>query len=45
MTLEDVRIAADAADADAAAADVRTRTLKACADIVRKHYPKPPELA
>lgn len=32
-----------AADADAyAAADVRKQTLKRCADIVRKWYPKPP---
>ncbi len=35
--------AAYAADAYADAA-ARTRTLKACADIVRKHYPKPPTL-
>ena len=37
--------AADAADAADAAADARTQTLQKCADIVRKHYPKPPALA
>jgi hypothetical protein len=42
--------AADAADdaaaaAYAAAAAARAKTLSACADIVRKHYPKAPRLA
>jgi Xaa-Pro aminopeptidase len=39
--------AADAADAaaDAAAADARTSTLAKCADIIRRHYPKPPKIA
>jgi len=32
-----------AAAAHADAAYARTATLKKCADIVRKHYPKPPE--
>ena len=36
--------AADAADAADAAAYARARTLTQCADIVRKHYPAPPEL-
>ena len=42
--------AADAADAAADAADAaayaaaRTETLKKCADIVRKHYPKAPRI-
>ena len=41
--------AADAADAayaaaDAADASVKKQTLKQCADIVRKHYPKAPEI-
>lgn len=37
----DAAIAATAADADY---DVRKQVLKQCADIVRKHYPNPPEL-
>ena len=36
--------AADAAYAAAYAAYARARTLTQCADIVRKHYPAPPEL-
>jgi hypothetical protein len=43
--LREARVAAaDAADAAAYAA-ARTRTLKACAGIVRKHYPKPPKVS
>ena len=34
--------AAYAADAAAYAADARARTLRECADIVRRHYPEPP---
>ena len=40
-TLDDVRSAADAADAADAA---RAKILNQCADIVRKHYPKAPNL-
>lgn len=36
--------AAADADADAAADADRTATLKQCADIVRTHYPHPPEM-
>ena len=43
----DAADAADAAayaDAAAADADARKKTLKTCADIVRRHYPTPPQL-
>ena len=44
--LREFRDAADAADAAsyAAAAAARQATLSSCADIVRKHYPKPPRI-
>ena len=41
-SLDEVRSASAAADADASAAYARAETLKTCADIVRKHYPRPP---